>query len=518
MQSDYLIVGSGLAALSFAALMAKSGKKVKLIEAHYLAGGYGHTFEMDGYRFNAQLHYVWNCGPDQTVYKMLDKLGLLQEVVFGEFDADGFDRMRIPGYALDIPYDYDVLIERLSTLFPEDCGEIKAFITEVRELAMAIDELPDAFEWQTLKRPLRPELRHLSKIGNLIRFRNATLQDVFDYFKLPKQAQSLLACQWPDFMLPPNQLSFLAWLLLFTGYCKGAYYPLRHFESVTDALIKIILEHGGEVLYEHRVVAFSMDGKRVTGVTAEGVGKQSHIGPAMHHAKTVICNMDPRKAAELIGFEKFSPKVRKQLNYDYSYSNFMAYCVVKDIDLQDYGFGKSNLFHSGHDDINEAFDAMYLNGDYSCPSFAITVPSLLTGNRDDCPPGHQIVEFITVANHGRFLDLKLSQPRRYRAKKQEIFDAMLDVMETNYVPDFRKHIVFKITGSPTTNERYCFSPSGNSYGSNMTPANMGSGRLGSHSSLERFYFCNASSGYAGFTGTIWTGCRLYEKLSGDRVL
>ena len=71
---DYLILGSGLAGLSFAALMAKAGKKVKLLEAHEFPGGYGHTFvEGDKYRFNAQLHYVWNCGKGQTVNMFLNK-------------------------------------------------------------------------------------------------------------------------------------------------------------------------------------------------------------------------------------------------------------------------------------------------------------------------------------------------------------------------------------------------------------------------------------------------------------
>ena len=123
-----------------------------------------------------------------------------------------------------------------------------------------------------------------------------------------------------------------------------------------------------------------------------------------------------------------------------------------------------------------------------------------------------------MANHERFLHLKFSDPRAYRAKKQEIFDSILDVMERDYVPGLRGHLAFTMTGSPTTNERYCWSPAGHSYGSNMTPENMGPGRLDSRTSLENLHFCSASSGYAGFAGTIWTGCRLYEALSRDSVL
>ena len=91
--TDYLVLGSGLAGLSFAALMAKAGKKVKVIEAHEFPGGYGHTFEMGKkgkrFRFNAQLHYVWNCGEGETVNLFLKKLGLERKVTFERYDPTG---------------------------------------------------------------------------------------------------------------------------------------------------------------------------------------------------------------------------------------------------------------------------------------------------------------------------------------------------------------------------------------------------------------------------------------------
>ena len=44
MQTDYLVLGSGLSALSFGALIAKAGRQVVVLEAHEFPGGYGHTF------------------------------------------------------------------------------------------------------------------------------------------------------------------------------------------------------------------------------------------------------------------------------------------------------------------------------------------------------------------------------------------------------------------------------------------------------------------------------------------
>ncbi|TNE88518.1 MAG: NAD(P)/FAD-dependent oxidoreductase [Deltaproteobacteria bacterium] len=518
MQADYLIVGSGLSALAFGALMARSGRVVRVLEAHDAPGGYGHTFHYgegaDRVSFNAQFHYVWNCGPDEPVGRVLRKLGLEDEVTFERFDPDGFDRMRMPGYALDIPSDPAVLAARLAALFPEHAGPCAAFVDEVMAVADEIAALPPAS-----KRGLRM-LPKAHRYRRLIRYRQATLQDVFDRFGLPHPAQTLLALQWPDFLLPPAQLSFFAWVMLFTGYMRGAYYPTRHFEHVIESLVATIRAHGGEVLLQQRVTSFVLDGDRVCGAMAEAVdtdgvatGEVARFGGAH-----VVCNMDPRRAAELIGLERFSRKVRKQLDYEYSVSNFMAYCVVEGLDLRAHGFGRSNLFHTEQSDLNVAFREMVEFGDYSRPSFAMTVPTLLTEERTDCAPDRQIVELLTVADYDRFRHLRFAKPKAYTQKKKEVFERMVAIVERDYVPGFSEHLVFKMLGSPTTNERYVNSPRGNSYGSNMTPENMGPGRLTWESSIPGLSFCNASSGYAGFAGTFWTGANLYEELTGDRFL
>jgi phytoene dehydrogenase-like protein len=360
----------------------------------------------------------------------------------------------------------------------------------------------------------------LHRLRRIIRYRNATLQDAFDAFGLPLEAQTLLALQWPDFLLPPNKLSFFAWVALFTGYMGGAYYPTHHFEHVIDSLVAIIRQHGGEMRLRCRVTDFLLTGDRVCGVIAEEVDDDGiATGAAQElHAGEVVANMDPRRASEMLGPERFASRVRAKLLYEYSPSNFMAYCVVEGLDLRKFGFGRSNLFHTDEPDLNVAFQAMAERGDYSRPSFAVTVPTLLTEDRSDCPAGKQIIEFLTVADYERFKHLRFSNPRQYGVAKREIFAAILDVMEREYVPGIRDHIVFKMLGSPTTNERYVNSPRGNSYGSSMTPANMGASRLSSRSSVPGLHFCNASSGYAGFAGTIWTGSSLYERLTGDTFL
>ena len=507
---DYIVVGSGLAGLTFGALMARSGRRVRVLEAHDVPGGFGHTYVEAGgkYRFNAQLHYVWNCGPGQPVHQVLDRLGLVDEVTFGTYDHEGFDRMRMPGHALDIPADYDALRTRLVGLFPRHIPAIDRFLLELRGTADEVGAFSDAGGWSA-------RLLAAARTRRLVRYRNATVQDVFDRCNLPLEAQTLLALQWPDFLLPPAQLSWLAWVLLFDGYMRGPYYPQQHFEHVVGSLVRVIEAHGGEVLLNRKVVRFIVNGDAVEGVVTRHVDQPDVLEE--HRAEGVVCNMDPRRAAEMIGLDRFSGRVRRKLDYEYSPSNFVAYLVVKDLDLRAHGFGKSNLFHTEQPDLNQCFEDMYVRGDYSRPSFALTTPTLLTDAARDCPPDCTIVELLTVANYQHFLDLKISDEKAYRRQKTAILNRLLDIIERDYVPGFRDHMVFKMTGGPTTNERFCHAPRGNSYGSNMTPAQMGLSRLDYRTSLRRFWFCNASAGYAGFAGTVWTGRRLFEALTDEEV-
>ncbi len=508
-QPDYLIVGSGLSALVFAALMARAGKKVQIIEAHEFPGGFGHSFTMGKkYKFNAQLHYVWGCGEGQTVNRILKHLNLAQKVTFEQYDPNGYDHMKMPGYSLEITGDNQLLISRLSQLFPDSTDNIKRFILTVEKVSHAFDCLSSiGFNRNIFKLP--------AAAITVFKYRKDTLQDVFDLFGLPKEAQTLLALQWPDFLLPPNQLSFYAWVLLFTGYQKGAFFPTKHFEQVINSLLEVIESNNGSIVYNQQVMEFVIENKTVSSVIAKDLLDGQEYEYA---AENIICNMDPKRAAQMIGSEHLSHSIQKKLNYEYSASNFMAYCAVKDLDLEKYGFGKWNVFHSGSVDLNESFKTMYHDHDYSNPSFAICTPGFLTKDSSDRPDGEQIIEFLTVADYDYFKNLRDTNKGAYRKKKKEILNAMIDVVEKNYIPDFRKHLVFKITGSPTTNERFCWCPQGNSYGSVLTPENMNMARLNHKSSLKNMYFCNASSGFAGFAGTFWTGAKLYQKLSGDKIL
>lgn len=231
-------------------------------------------------------------------------------------------------------------------------------------------------------------------------------------------------------------------------------------------------------------------------------------------ATRTISNIDPKTTVDMIGAQHFPNSLKTKVDYEYSPSNFMIYCAVTGLDLGALGFGKWNTFHTGELDLNQAFRRMYEEHDYSNPSFAITTPGLMTDDCSDRPAGQQIIEFLTVADYDYFEALKSKSRKDYLQEKREIVERIFDVVERDYISNFREHVAFKISGTPTTNERFCWAPRGNSYGANMTPGNISGRRVPQVSGLEGLYFCNATAGFPGFAAAFWNGRSMFEALEG----
>ena len=68
---DAIIIGSGMGSLTCAALLSKEGKKVLVLERHYVAGGFTHVFKRKGYEWDVGIHYI---GEVQNEYSPIRKM------------------------------------------------------------------------------------------------------------------------------------------------------------------------------------------------------------------------------------------------------------------------------------------------------------------------------------------------------------------------------------------------------------------------------------------------------------
>ncbi|MEM1091501.1 MAG: NAD(P)-binding protein, partial [Pseudomonadota bacterium] len=77
---DAVVIGSGMGGLTVAALLSELGQRVCVLEQHYTAGGYTHSYERNGYEWDVGVHYIGDVGAPTRTRKMFDFLssGTLQ--------------------------------------------------------------------------------------------------------------------------------------------------------------------------------------------------------------------------------------------------------------------------------------------------------------------------------------------------------------------------------------------------------------------------------------------------------
>src|SRR6185437_16090769 len=70
---DVIVVGSGIGGLATAGLLARhAGKRVLVLERHYTAGGFTHTFTRPGYEWDVGVHYIGQVGARQAMRGVFD--------------------------------------------------------------------------------------------------------------------------------------------------------------------------------------------------------------------------------------------------------------------------------------------------------------------------------------------------------------------------------------------------------------------------------------------------------------
>lgn len=502
MDFDDIVIGAGMGGLTVAALLARDGRKVLVLEAHDVPGGYAHTFRVRDFRFCAQVHYIFGCGEGETIHELLERLGAVDEVPFVRLDPEGFDHVVIGSERVRIPNGLSKFRDRLIRRYPEARTPLTRYFETIAVLGeelSTLGDVPDRLSWRLLPEAYRH--RHL------LRYLKWTLKDLFDHVGLPQHIGAVLSGQCGDYLLPPRDVSLLLHAALVCAYDRGAFYPEKHYYHFVDVIADAVRSRPGcALLLEHEVDKIEVEKGRVAAVTTRS-GKR-------FTARRVISNVDPKRTAALVAPAwETSESDRRRLDYEYSSGTFTMYLAVRGLDLRDHGFGSFNVWHYPHADIDRVYDDQLIRDDLSNPWLFLSTPTLHSGAPGLCPPGHQILEIATSCDHARWSRRRQEDRRAYNHAKKAVRETILDVLEAKYIPRLREHIAVRVCGTPATNERFCRAPGGNSYGAALTPRHVGFDRGPYRASLENLWMVNATAGFPSVAGTIGAGMRLYDMLA-----
>lgn len=240
---DVIVVGAGFGGSTCAALLAKQGLNVLLLEKNSLAGGKAMTISKKGFG-----HELWPVisAPAQ---------GNLYEAVLKEVGVE--DKVEL------------VTTERQGTIYISPSGELKRFpyartpdpdkIFELLEVTD--DEKPEAFRILAELSLMKPE--EIQKLDDV------SFHDWLNRYNTPQGVYSFLAAVCNGVFMVPNEvlsaseaIKTVQEIFLRGGgaYCKGG------VGRVAEALAESVEMNGGTVMKRSRVRRIIVEGGHVTGV------------------------------------------------------------------------------------------------------------------------------------------------------------------------------------------------------------------------------------------------------------
>jgi all-trans-retinol 13,14-reductase len=476
---DVIVIGSGIGGLVAALTCARAQRGVLVLEAGKQFGGYTNPFARKHFHFDPGIHYIGEAGAGGSFRHLLDRLGL-EHVAFKELNPDAFDHYVFPSYRVANCVGLERFRDRLAADFPAERSNLERFFALVADMGFAmktVNRTKGAADWISL----------LTRAPKLLRWARATASQMLEHYVSDPLLKAALAGPVGDLGLPPSRLSAIMLLGLLAHYAEGAYFPAGGSGPMRDAFVEALRQHGAELKRNARVTRILQDGGRVVGV-------QTDDGTT-YRARTVISNAQAKATFDLLGTSSLGQRFHRKLaKTEDSIASIILFLGV-DGGLDTSALGSSNVWHYGHDNIDETYAPGPLDDFRKSSSYFLTVPTNKDPAGQLAPPGQQTVELVTLCNGAPFAkwfgEKTMRRGDEYEALKEEIADHFLGLAE-QHLPHLRKHLLLKEVATPATNYSFTLSSGGNIYGPALTPNQLMPFRYGPRTPIDGLFLCGSS--------------------------
>ena len=288
---DVLVIGSGVGGLETAAFLSKKGMHVLVLEKNKMTGGALQSFDKQGCPFSAGMHYAGTFDMGQTLQKFFAYLGIYDKLRLKRLDSGGFDVFNIGGKEYKYPIGYKAFEEQMNAYFPKEKVAVRTFISKIQEVAA----YPDIYNLRT-------------PVSNTI-FDNPYFKvNFWDYvcsITNNLELRNVLAALNFVHAGEKEATPLYTHALILDHYLKSAYRFQGGSHQLISLLSEVILNNGGEILTNKKVVHLSFEDQHLAEVqTAKG---------EKFFAKKVISNVHPAVSLDFIDSQLLKPVYRNRL-------------------------------------------------------------------------------------------------------------------------------------------------------------------------------------------------------------
>jgi len=504
---DAVVIGSGIGGLTTAALLSDMGWKVCVLEQHYTAGGYTHSYEQNGYEWDVGVHYIGDVGARTRTRLMFDFI-TDSKLKWAAMD-DEYDRFYIGDKVFNAVAGRQAFKDNLIRQFPDEKQAISRYMQLLNEVGKSLTVF-------SMSRLLKPWQRALAwpylklKTPKLL-FRNTyeVLNEITDNPDLI----AVLCGQWGDMGLPPKKSAFMVHAMIARHYLHGGFYPIGGSWKIAEHIIPKIQASGGEVFTYAMVKSITLDGNRVTGVEmSDGHQIECPVVISTAGVDNTFTRLLPRSAVSKAGYDGLLKNVKPSM------AHLGVYIGLKET-AEQLGLPKTNFWIYPDSDFDKAVDGFMDNPEAAFPVVYISFPSAKDPDYAARRPGTATIEIVAPAPFEWFEKWHGTSWGK-RGDDYNEFKAALGVRLMQYLYDKLPQLVGKVdyyeVSTPLSTGHFCNYRKGELYGLDHDPTRLQQNWLGPRTRFKGLWLSGQDVLTCGVTGAMMAGLLTTSSIVGFR--
>jgi all-trans-retinol 13,14-reductase len=265
---DAIVIGSGLGGLTTAVMLAKDGKKVLVLEKHYVAGGFTHTFKRKKFVWDVGVHYVGQMDDQKSLMRKSFDYLTENKLLWADM-GEVYDRVIIQGDVYDFVKGVDNQEKQLISYFPNEAEAIKKYFVLIKKVAGASKMF---FAERAMPLWLSKWLGFLLR-KTFTKYSSFTTKEILNTLTHNKKLKAVLCAQCGNYGLSPEKSSFGVHAMVVEHFIDGGNYPIGGSSSIHKSLEDVLIKHQGIIALKAGVKEIIIKKNKAIGVELENGDK-----------------------------------------------------------------------------------------------------------------------------------------------------------------------------------------------------------------------------------------------------
>ena len=495
---DAIVIGSGIGGMAAAATLSKlAGKRVLVLERHYTAGGFTHTFRRPGYEWDVGVHYIGDVNhPRATSRRLFDFItdGQLDWADLGEV----YDRIILGENAYDLVKGFENFRAQLHEYFPQEKDAINQYLEKV----IATVKKAQMFFAEKAMPPFVSKLFGGMMRRGVTKEALRTTREVLEEITQNQELIGVLTGQFGDYGLVPSDSCFFIHSMVVAHYFRGAAYPIGGSSRIAETILPVIERSGGEVVTNAEVTEIIIENERAVGVRlADGHEVRASVVISNAGVINTFERLVPSPLAKSIGY------AAKARELGTSVAHLSLYVGLKG-SSEELQLEKTNLWVYPDHRHDENFKRFLADVNAPFPLVYLSFPSAKDPDFERRYPGRSTIEAVTMGSYDSFRRWENTSWKKRGAEYDELKASLSErLLDTIYkhAPATRGQVEVAELSTPLSTRNFSAHPDGAIYGLSHDARRYEQRWLRPQTPIQGLYLSGADVVSAGVVGAMMGG-------------